>query len=221
MPKDYYVVLGISKGADLKKIKKAYRTIAKKYHPDVASEKESRERFLEIKEAYDTLRDESKKKIYDRNLEQQEKSFEIRRALDIMRGRASWLDDAESLFSSEADEFFEGFLPGIFETGKGPSREKDLFFEAVLTPDEAIKGGLYPITVPVLEPCPNCSKSGLWDDLFCPLCDGYGRVRSEREFSLSIPPNVRHGTEIRLSLEDIGLKECHLNIVVSISDYED
>ena len=53
MPKDYYIVLGVSRGADVKKIKKAYRTVAKKYHPDMIHSGENRERFLEIKEAYD------------------------------------------------------------------------------------------------------------------------------------------------------------------------
>jgi DnaJ-class molecular chaperone len=48
------------------------------------------------------------------------------------------------------------------------------------------------------------------------VCSGYGRIRSEREFSLSIPPNVKHGTEVRLSMEDIGLKDAYLNVVVYI-----
>jgi DnaJ-class molecular chaperone len=52
--------------------------------------------------------------------------------------------------------------------------------------------------------------------LFCPTCNGYGRVRSEREFSLSMPPNVAHGTEIKLSLEDIGLRNVYLNVVIYI-----
>jgi DnaJ-class molecular chaperone len=51
---------------------------------------------------------------------------------------------------------------------------------------------------------------------FCPTCHGYGRVQTQREFSLSIPPHVRHGTEIRLSMEDIGLRDVYLNIIVLI-----
>ncbi|MFC1840398.1 DnaJ domain-containing protein [Thermodesulfobacteriota bacterium] len=61
MKKDYYLVLGVSRGADLDKIKKAYRTIAKRYHPDVLNEREDMTRFLEIKEAYDTLSDRKKR----------------------------------------------------------------------------------------------------------------------------------------------------------------
>jgi DnaJ-class molecular chaperone len=56
----------------------------------------------------------------------------------------------------------------------------------------------------------------MWEAFFCPACAGYGRVRSQREFSVSIPPNVKHGTEISLSMEDIGLRDAYLNIVVYI-----
>ena len=66
---------------------------------------------------------------------------------------------------------------------------------------------LYPITVPVIVPCPRCRRSGMWDNFFCPNCHGYGRIQTERELSLSIPPHVRHGTEIRFSMEDIELRD--------------
>ena len=60
MPKDYYIVLGVNRGANLNKIKKAYRTVIKKYHPDITPTQESTERFLEIKEAYENLSDEGR-----------------------------------------------------------------------------------------------------------------------------------------------------------------
>jgi DnaJ-class molecular chaperone len=71
-------------------------------------------------------------------------------------------------------------------------------------------------TVPLFEPCPKCRKSGFWEDFFCPMCLGYGRINTEKEFSLSIPPHVKHGTKINISLEDIGLRDVYLNIVVLI-----
>lgn len=213
---DYYIVLGISRGSNLEKIKRAYRTIVKKYHPDISQSQESNKKFLEIREAYETLSDESKRRQYDAELERQGSSLRIRKVPEIINTRTSRLDEVEELFSSSADDFFEGFLPGFFDVDRSRFRGKDLYFEAILSPEEAAEGGLYPVTIPVLEPCPRCSKSGFLNDFFCPRCNGYGRVRSEREFSLSIPPNVRHGTEIRLSLEDIGLKNVYLNIAVFI-----
>jgi len=62
----------------------------------------------------------------------------------------------------------------------------------------------------------------LWEDFFCPICFGCGRIRSERAFSLSIPLHVGHGTQIGLFMEDIGLRDCCLNITVFIDpDLED
>jgi DnaJ-class molecular chaperone len=216
MPKDYYIVLGVSRGANLDKIKKAYRTVAKKYHPDISPSEENRKRFMEIKEAYETLSDVTKRKNYDQALERKGSQLRTTKVPDIIESRRSIFDEVERVFSSAADDFFEGFLPGFFDLEKGKIREKDLFFEAILSPGEAAKGGLFPITVPVIETCPRCGKTGFWEDFFCPICHGYGRVESEREFSLSIPPNVRHGTKIRLSMEDIGLKDCSLNVMVLI-----
>jgi molecular chaperone DnaJ len=216
VPTDYYIVLGVSRGADLKRIKKAYRSVVKECHPDATQTQESAEKFREIREAYETLSDEEKRRKYDKELEKQGSEISISRVPETVERRRSLFDEMEHVFSSSVDDFFEGFLPGFFDAEKGGIRGKDLYYEAVLSPGEAASGGLFPIIVPVLEPCPRCKKSGFWEDFFCPVCLGYGRVRSEREFSLSIPPHVRHGTEIRVSMEDIGLRDVYLNIVVII-----
>lgn len=214
--RDYYVILGVSKGANLDKIKKAYRTVVKKHHPDISHSQEGKKRFLEVREAYETLSDEMKRREYDEEFERQGSPVRVGRATEIINARASGLNEMEDVFHSPADDFFEGFLPGFFDLDKRGISGKDLYFEAILSPKEAATGGLYPITIPVLEPCPGCRKSGFFETFFCPTCNGYGRVRSEREFSLSMPPNVAHGTEIKLSLEDIGLKNVYLNVVVYI-----
>ena len=215
MAKDYYIVLGVSRGADTKKIKDAYRTIVKRYHPDASQDLETTKNFLEVKEAYETLGDEEKRKRYDEELAGEGSELRVRRVPEIVRERKSRFENIESVFS-RTDDFFSGFLPGFFDVEKTRAREKDLYFEAVLTPGEAAEGGLFPITVPVFEVCPRCRTSGMWDNFFCPVCRGYGRVQREREFSLSIPPGVKDGTEITLSMEDIGLKDTSLNILVRI-----
>jgi molecular chaperone DnaJ len=213
MSKDYYVVLGVSRGADAHKIKKAYRTVAKRYHPDVSRSPESKQKFQQIREAYETLSDEGARKRYDEELSKQGSSLRITRVPQIIERRSSVFDEMDFVFS-HVDDFFSGFLPGFFHRGR--RTEKDLYLEAILSPGEAARGGLFPVTVPVIEPCTRCSARGMWEAFFCPVCAGYGRIRSEREFSLSIPPNVKHGTEIRVSMEDIGLKEAYLNLVVYI-----
>ncbi|MBN1907130.1 MAG: hypothetical protein JW927_18770 [Deltaproteobacteria bacterium] len=80
-------------------------------------------------------------------------------------------------------------------------------------------GGLYPISVPVMAPCPVCSRSGFREGLYCPLCDGFGRISTVKRFALSMPANVSDGTEINLSLEGIEMKECYLRISVHIAYY--
>jgi DnaJ-class molecular chaperone len=216
MPKDYYIVLGVSRGADLNKIKKAYRTVAKKHHPDLTKSEKSVQKFREIREAYETLSDEGKRKKYDAELARRGSKIKISRVPETIEKRKSLFDQIERVFSSPADDFFEGFLPGFFQTEKLRMGTKDLYYEAVLSPGEARRGGLFPVTVPVIEPCPRCARTGFWDGFFCPSCFGYGRIRSERQFSLSIPPHVKHGTRISLSMEDIGLKDAILNILVHI-----
>ena len=223
MPKDYYIVLGVGRGADLNKIKKAYRVIAKKYHPDASASDESHEKFLEIREAYETLVDEEKRRKYDEKLARQGRELKITRIPEeISSRRRAAIQEMERAYSF-VDEFFSGFLPGVFERGKAATG-KDLYLEVILSPEEAARGGLFPITVPVLEPCPRCRRTGLWEEFFCPMCHGRGVVRAERGFSLSIPPHVTHRTQISLSAEDIGLRGVNLHVLVLIDptlDQED
>jgi molecular chaperone DnaJ len=215
MPKDYYIVLGVGRGADLNKIKKAYRVIAKKVHPDASASGESHEKFLEIRKAYETLVDEEKRQKYDEELARQGREVKITRIPEEIRARRrSALQEMDRTYSF-VDEFFSGFLPGIFERGKAATG-KDLYLEVILSPEEAARGGLFPITVPVLERCPRCRRTGLWEEFFCPLCYGRGVVRAERGFSLSIPPRVTHGTQISLSTEDIGLRSVNLHVLVLV-----
>jgi molecular chaperone DnaJ len=218
MPKYYYLVLGISRGADLDKIKRAHRRVVKKHHPDVSVLQEGTEKFREIREAFEILGNEAKRRRYDEEFARQGSEVRITRVPEIIESRRSQLDEIDRLFS-RTDEFFEGFLPGFFDIERGRIRAKDLYFEAILSPREAAEGVLFPVTVPVVEPCPRCRKAGLWEGFFCPVCFGYGRVQSEREFFLSAPPNVKNGMEIRLSLEDIGLRNVYLNVRVLIDPF--
>jgi molecular chaperone DnaJ len=213
MPKDYYIILGVSKNAELSKIKRAYRQAVKRFHPDLNPSVEDTEKFLEIKEAYDTLGNEDKRRNYDETLARHDSAYRVTRVPSIIRQRTSRFDELNS-FSSPVDDFLSGFLPGFFDRERRV--QKDLYLDLVLSPREAADGGLYPITVPVIEPCPDCSQSGFWEDFFCPQCRGYGRIRTQREFNLSVPPHVTHGSEITLSLEDIGLQGSALIITVVI-----
>ena len=219
MPKDYYVVLGISKGANLNQIKRAYRKVVKQHHPDLTQAVSSDE-FRKAREAYETLIDENKRKSYDATLSQPQTTSRKPQAQTVIHKKRPVFNEMDHL-RSFADEFFEGFLPGFYTKERGRGPDKDLYYEVVLSRQEAQQGGLFPIKVPIIEPCPRCGHSEIWDQFFCPKCTGHGYVNTHREFSLSIPPHTTHGTQQCISMEDIGLKGVNLNIFVTVDPYLD
>jgi len=100
MPRDYYVVPGVRRGADLSKIKKAYRTVVKKYHPDTAESRPSSEKFLEAKQAYETMSDEKSRRQYDRELERRQSGLRISKAPEMVRQESSVYNEMDSLTSA-------------------------------------------------------------------------------------------------------------------------
>jgi len=215
MAKNYYILLGVNRGASANQIKRAYRRIAKQLHPDLSRPSADAEKFMEVKEAYDTLTDEEKRRRYDADLQRQGSPLRIERVPQIVRDRRRFYGAFEQL-GSFVDEFFEGFLPGFYARPRAGPPEKDIYLEVVLSASESREGGLFPIRFPVLEPCPRCSRAGILDEFFCPACLGRGSVSSEREFSLSIPPHTAHGTAVSISLEDIGLRDVSLHVEVLV-----
>jgi molecular chaperone DnaJ len=219
MAKNYYIILGISRGADLNQIKKAYRKVAKKVHPDTTQSGDA-QRFLEIREAYDTLMDDDARRLHDASLEGQSRPVRISSVTEEIKRRSTPVYEMKP-FESFVDEFFEGFVPGIFQKERFRPPQKDLYYEVILSQSEAIYGGLFPIRVPVIEGCPQCNQTGFLDIFDCPACSGRGHRNAEREFSLSIPPRTGHGTEATISLQDIGLADVNLFVRVLIDHHLD
>ena len=119
MPKDYYIVLGVSRSADAHRIKKAYRTVAKRYHPDVSHSLECKQKFQEIREAYETLSDEGARRRYDEELAKQGSSLRITKAASNMVlaeqyknfiGRLENLYLKDLMSTADAVEGIESFL---------------------------------------------------------------------------------------------------------------
>jgi molecular chaperone DnaJ len=212
MPNNYYVVLGIERGADLSQIKHAYRRAIKRYHPDRGGSGTDPDKFRQAREAYEVLSDLERRRAHDAELRREGIPVHITRiARDVERDRRVWRDLRNR--SSMLDHFFEGWVPGFFthRLGRAPMA-KDLYMEVILTPEEAIRGGVFPVAVPVMAGCPRCEG-----DPFCPVCRGRGAVQARREFNLTIPPRTADGTSATVSLEGIGLRGARLLIDVRVS----
>ncbi len=217
MAQSYYVTLGISRGANLNQIKKAYRRVVKKVHPDSTQSIDSQQ-FREVREAYETLSDENARRRYDATLQRQPTPVHISSVTKETKQRSSAFNEMIG-FKSFVDDYFEGFVPGFFYKERYRPPKKDLYYEVILSPSEAMLGGLFPIRVPIFEKCPQCHRDGFRDSFYCYECDGRGYRYAEREFSLSIPPQTDHNTEATVSLEDIGLPGVNLYVRIQINPF--
>ena len=163
--KDYYEVLGVSRTATPEEIKKAYRSLAKKYHPDVSTEPNATEKFAEIQVAYDCLSDPEKRSNYDNyGTEDPTNGF------SGGGGGFGGFGGFEDIFSS----FFGG---GNRSRGgrTGASRGRDIVVDMTLTFEEAVFGTKKTINVTRYEECSHCHGSGAnsKDDIvICSRCRG-------------------------------------------------
>lgn len=219
MKKDYYIVLGVSKGATKDRIKQAYREMAKKYHPDSGGTEIDETKFKEVQKAYETLGDTNRRAVYDAKLDRRIQPFPSSRIENRIKTHTFFSDD---LFSKRSfvDEFFDGLLVGNYASGYQGRIDKELAIEMILDPSEAQHGGLFPLSVPVVGPCVNCDRSGFQFPFICTNCMGRGYIRTEKSFSISIPPNTTDGTEVILPLDDIGLHGVSLYVFIRIEAHD-
>ena len=179
--RDYYEILGLDRNADKKEIKKAYRKLALKYHPDKNPSKDAEEKFKEISEAYAVLYDDEKRNMYDQyghaGIDQSYSSEDIFRGVDfsnIFRG-----------MGFDFDNIFEQF----FGTRTGYSRRSyaqrgsDLQYGIDITLEDAYNGLKTEINIPRVELCNICNGDGSEPGTSprrCNSCDGSGQISQSR-----------------------------------------
>lgn len=186
MKKDYYEVLGVSREATIQQIKKKYRSLALKYHPDRVEEKdkaEAEKRFKEISEAYGVLSDPKKRKMYDQyghaGIDQQYTAEDIFRGADfssIFEGAG--LGDIFSQFFGGTSGGFDFFGSGG-RSGRRVQRGRDIQYEVDITLEEAFSGVKKNLKVPRNEHCRHCDGSGAKPGSkmkTCSTCGGRGQV---------------------------------------------
>ncbi len=227
--KDYYKILGVSPQASQEEIKKAYRRLVLKYHPDRnPGDKEAEEKFKEINEAYEVLSDPEKRARYD-----------------SARSGGFFSRDFNDIGFDSFSEFFRDIFEDFFGFGTSrssrprPETGADLRYELEVTFEEAAKGAEKIIKIPKLGICPECGGSGArGEDLsicptcggrgvltyregfftirrtchncggtgrviknYCPRCGGTGTVKVEKSLSIKIPPGVNNGTRLKIAGE--------------------
>ncbi len=229
--RDYYEVLGVPKNATDEEIKKAFRKLAFKYHPDHNRSDGAEEKFKEINEAYEVLSDANKRTAYDHYGHDGAEGF-------FARG-------FEGFDFGGFGDIFDAFFGGInTATRQAPQRGADLHYRITISFEEAAFGCEKEINIkrtevcslchgtgakPGSQPsrCPTCNGAGqvrrVQRSLFgrfintticnqcqgegkiitelCPQCRGAGREKHQRHISIKIPPGVENGAQIRLTGE--------------------
>ena len=175
--RDFYEILGVSKKASDDEIKKSYRKLAMKYHPDRnKSNKEAERKFKEVSAAYEALKDPQKRAAYDQY------------GHDAFRqggmGGAQGFGDFSGGFSDIFEEFFGGGF-GSSSRKRGPSRGSDLRYNMSINLQEAFTGKKTQIRIPSYVACDLCAATGSADKSgpsICSSCNGHGKVRSTSGF---------------------------------------
>jgi curved DNA-binding protein len=209
--KDYYDVLGVARNASADDVRKAYRKLARKYHPDVNPDDTSaEERFKEIGEAYEVLSDPEKRKKYDELGENWKAGADFTPPSGWGGGGASYVD-LDDLFGGGArggstrgfSDFFESMFGGARRGGRAGStfsmRGSDVEAEITLTLEEAHRGARRALTLQTTRACPTCGGSGIVDNGACPTCRGAGAVYTPKTIEVNIPKGARAGSVIRLA----------------------
>jgi len=206
---DYYEVLGVERQADEKSIKKAYRKLALKWHPD-RNEGENQDRaeakFKQISEAYEVLSDPEKRSKYDRFGEhwKQGQEFQPEPGQHTMSreefeaafgGSGGFSDFFQEVFG---DQFRGNFQGGPKRHARYHYRGADVRAELHLTISEAIAGGKRSFEIPTRVSCPTCGGTGVVTSHVCPACAGVGQVHKQQTVELRIPEAVRDGMTLRL-----------------------
>ena len=173
MPTDYYEILGVSRDAGKEDIKRAYRRLARKYHPDVNKEPGAEEHFKEINRAYEILSEPETRNRYDRFGE-----------AGVSGGAAGFDPDNMGGFADIFETIFSGFggMGGQATARRrtGPTRGEDLRLDFRLKFREAVFGGEKEIRIRHLETCQTCKGSGArpgTGSRTCTTCNGTGQVR--------------------------------------------
>lgn len=190
MSVDYYKVLGVDRNADEKAIKSAYRSLARKYHPDVnPGDPNAEAKFKEISEAYAVLSDKERRAHYDRFGVDKEEG-----------GPPPW--EGEQVQFTGFGDIFEQFLGGSMFLQSEYAMPRDLELPLEVTLAEIDKGARRTVTYQTEDACPQCrgvgqvrTRGGFGP---CPRCGGRAYLRADRRVEVKIPAGIQAGKKLRV-----------------------
>jgi hypothetical protein len=239
--KDYYLILGVPCTETIRGIQKAFRDLAKKYHPDRVGS-QGTAAFQDIVEAYQILSDPERRRLYNQSLFPVEAVETIapdplmhRPPVEPLvptspRGRP-WtgveplVAEPISMFHDfvTATPSWEALQARIFRnfTGLGVPKSEQaagLNVEILLSPAEARRGGMIRLRIPVLSLCSFCAGTGQNWLTSCLACMGQGMIEREETIAVRIPPGVPSGTVLETPLSQVGITNFYLRVHIHTTD---
>jgi molecular chaperone DnaJ len=199
--RDYYDVLGVSADAGADEIKRAYRQLARRYHPDISGDDRGAA-FLELATAYDVLRDPVKRRSYDASL------------LPRMRSAAAqpWFADEIAIDFPSVASVLDRMRDAFFMA----EQPVTLSAELVLSAQEAMAGTSVPLEIPLRRTCGRCGGRGeVWTD-WCAACLGLGEVTAAHPVTVRVPAGVREGAAFRFSITPPGAPSTVVELRIAI-----
>lgn len=219
--RNYYFVLGVLPTESARGLRQAFRTLVKRYHPERVGPRGMR-LFQEILEAYHVLADPVQRSSYDRGLAHAEGWPASRSSVQAdMPPTLPQL--VVPVYRTTAPHLaFANALARIVRRWTQGSADPQAQWEAidvqvVLSPDDAIRGGMVVLTVPSCTPCPTCRGSGCEKGWPCQMCQGTGLVEMDEEVQLAIPPAIGDGTRLEVPLPGLGIHGFYLRVQIRVA----
>ena len=198
--RDYYEVLGVAPDAKAADIKRAYRQLARRYHPDISGD----DRAVSLREAsraYEVLRNPERRRTYDAALRE-----------SVAGSRADWFSDEVDVDFPSVASVLDRMRHSFFGANPGTL----LSAEIELSPEEAFWGASVPLEIPLRQTCRTCGGRGeVWEQ-WCVDCHGGGDVPAHHPMRLKVPAGVREGARFRFSITPPGALPTCVEIRISV-----
>ncbi len=234
MPKDYYLILGVTSDATLDDIKDAYRRLAKEFHPDHYGDNHSP--FLAIQEAYSVLSDPIRRQCHDLSVLNPEKKPKPRYGQTVRPSPRRHVEplipeqkptmnlgmaNPESSFHSYRplfDELFDRLFSNVSQASQPKSEPlPNLNIVIPLTQEQAFLGGQIKVLLPAERMCPSCSGQGFVGRYQCRRCKQEGHLSGDDPVIINYPSGISNNHAVQIPLDTYGIKNRYLTVHFQIS----